>query len=318
MAATRLITSKACNLAVLLLAGGSLAACATATPEYAVRSSPGAKVNGHGQQPSGAGGIYKVGAPYQVGGIWYVPREQPGYEETGIASWYGDEFHMKPTANGETFDRGAVSAAHTTLPLPSIVEVTNLENGKSLKVRVNDRGPFVGGRVIDLSQEAARQLGYDRKGTAQVRVRYVGPAPLNSMPAAPQYAANTAPHAPPPASRPFIVTPSTPPNEAPQGYTPPPVKVAATALPPLAPAAPPAAVGLYKVQAGAFGDQANAQRAVSQLAGAGNAVIEPVSRDGTTLYRVMLQASADETQAWALRDQVAAYGFSDARVIRPF
>ena len=192
-------------------------------------------------------------------------------------------------------------------------------SGKSITVRVNDRGPFVGGRVIDLSHEAARQLDYDRKGTAQVRVRYVGPAPINSMPAAPQYAANTAPYAAAPTSRPFIVTPSTPPEYVSQGYTPPPVKVAATALPPLTPAAPAGAVGgVYKVQAGAFGDQANAQRAVSQLAGAGSAVIEPVNRDGVMLYRVMLQASADETQAWDLRDRVAAYGFSDARVIRPF
>jgi len=316
--------SHARNFIALLLGGVALAACAT--PQYAVREPAGGPgvVNGNGQQPSGAGGIYKIGEPYQVGGIWYVPREQPNYDETGTASWYGSEFNMRPTANGEVFDMNAPSAAHATLPLPSMVEVTNLENGKTIKVRVNDRGPFVGGRVIDLSQEAARQLGYDRKGTAQVRVRYLGPAPLNPMQANPQYAANATPApygAATAGAAPLLVTPSTPPDYAPQGYTPPPVKVAATALPPLAPASAPvsaASNAAYRIQAGAYGDQANAQRAVSQLAGAGSAVIEPVSRDGVTLYRVMLQASADESQAWALRDQVAAYGFADARVVRPF
>lgn len=330
MIATRQTLVRTGKLAIALLATASLAACATATPRYAARSPHSSTMPSSvtpGQQPSGAGGIYKVGQPYQVGGIWYVPREQPDYEETGIASWYGPEFHMKPTANGETFDMATVSAAHTTLPLPSIVEVTNLENGRKLNVRVNDRGPFVGGRVIDLSKEAARQLGYDQKGTAQVRVRYVGPAPLNSVTAPPQYAANTYGSSPAPyatgaaANRPFIVTPSTPPDEPLRPAVAAPAAVASSSLPPLKPAVTPAgyaSTGVYKVQAGAYGDQANAQRAVAQLSGAGNAVIEPVAHNGMTLYRVMLVASADEGQAWALRDVVAGYGFADARVVRPF
>ncbi len=322
---------------VLLLGSASLCACAT--PQYAVRQGPDG-VKSHGQQPSGAGGIYKVGEPYQVGGIWYVPREQPGYEETGTASFYGAEFDRRPTANGETFDMNALSAAHATLPLPSIVEVTNLDNGKKIDVRVNDRGPFVGGRVIDVSQGAARELGFEQQGTARVRVRYVGRAPLNGMDAPQQYAANTAPSpAPvygtaavtPAGARPFVVTPSTPPASEYSGMAAP-AKVTATALQPAsaapapvyssvparAPVVPAPTAATYRVQAGAFGDQANAARAVTQLQGAGPAVIEPVAMNGVTLYRVMLQASADEGQAWALRDQVAAYGFADARVIRPF
>lgn len=161
------------RLVVVLLAGAALAACATVEPRYPSRAQgPSAGL------PSGAAGERKVGKPYQVGGIWYVPREQPNYDEKGVASWYGDTFHLKATANGETFDMNGVSAAHTTLPLPSMVEVTNLDNGRKLVVRVNDRGPFVDNRIIDLSREAARQLGMDRAGLANVRVRYLGPAPL--------------------------------------------------------------------------------------------------------------------------------------------
>ncbi|MCW5760150.1 MAG: septal ring lytic transglycosylase RlpA family protein, partial [Phenylobacterium sp.] len=161
------------RLSLVLLAGASLAACATMEPRYPSRAT-GAQAG----LPAGAGGERKIGKPYQVGGIWYVPREQPDYDQVGVASWYGDAFHLKATANGETFDMNTVSAAHTTLPLPSMVEVTNLDNGRKLVVRVNDRGPFVDNRIIDLSREAARQLGMDRAGLANVRVRYVGPAPL--------------------------------------------------------------------------------------------------------------------------------------------
>ena len=110
----------------------------------------------------------------------HTPRDQPDYEAVGVASWYGAQFHNRRTADGELFDMDVPSAAHKTLPLPCIVEVTNLENGRKLQVRVNDRGPFVDGRVIDLSREAARQLGFYAKGTARVRVRYIGPAGTTS------------------------------------------------------------------------------------------------------------------------------------------
>jgi len=124
------------------------------------------------------GGRYQVGKPYKVAGNWYTPKDDPNYDSTGAASWYGPNFHGRHTANGEIFDQFALTAAHPTLPLPSYVRVTNLENNRSIVVRVNDRGPFVGGREIDLSKRAAEMLDYTNKGSARVRVKYVGKAPL--------------------------------------------------------------------------------------------------------------------------------------------
>ncbi len=118
-------------------------------------------------------GAYKVGRPYQIRNAWYYPKADYSYNETGIASWYGPGFHGKPTANGEAFDQNALTAAHRTLPMPSMVRVTNLDNGRSLKVRINDRGPFKNGRIIDLSRRAADLLGFRRQGTAKVRVEIV-------------------------------------------------------------------------------------------------------------------------------------------------
>lgn len=122
--------------------------------------------------PSGKGGYVKTGKPYKVRGQWYYPLASAnGYDKTGVASWYGTKFHGKKTANGERYDMHAMSAAHKTLPMPSMVRVTNLDNGRSVVVRVNDRGPFVKSRIIDLSYAAARALAYDKKGTARVRVQ---------------------------------------------------------------------------------------------------------------------------------------------------
>lgn len=118
-------------------------------------------------------GEYKVGQPYEIAGIWYYPKVDYSYSETGIASWYGPNFHGKRTANGEIFDQHAMTAAHRTLPMPSVVRVTNLENGRSIKVRINDRGPFKRGRIIDLSRRGAELLGFVSKGTAKVRVEIV-------------------------------------------------------------------------------------------------------------------------------------------------
>lgn len=132
---------------------------------------------GGGRIPFG-GGKYYVGNPYQVAGRWFTPREQPNYDRTGVASWYGEAFDRRMTANGEYFDMNTLTAAHATLPLPSYVLVTNLENNRNVVVRVNDRGPFVDSRVIDVSKRAADELGYRQKGTARVRVQYLGPAPL--------------------------------------------------------------------------------------------------------------------------------------------
>ncbi|MGB0554678.1 MAG: septal ring lytic transglycosylase RlpA family protein [Alphaproteobacteria bacterium] len=114
--------------------------------------------------------IYKVGKPYEINGIWYYPKVNYKYAETGIASWYGPNFHRKKTANGEIFDMNGVSAAHRTLPMPSLVRVTNLKSGRAINVRINDRGPFAHGRIIDLSRRAAQLLGFEHAGTAPVRV----------------------------------------------------------------------------------------------------------------------------------------------------
>lgn len=123
-------------------------------------------------------GRRKIGKPYQVGGRTYVPRHQPGYDTIGHASWYGPGFEGRATANGERFDSSRMTGAHPTLPLPSLVRVTNLANGRQVVVRINDRGPFVRGRIIDLSRRAAMELGFVQAGMARVRVQYIGPARL--------------------------------------------------------------------------------------------------------------------------------------------
>jgi rare lipoprotein A len=141
----------------------------------------------------GPGPHFKIGQPYKINGQWYHPAFVTEYEATGVASWYGESYHGRSTANGETYDMYALTAAHPTLQLPSVVEVVNLENGRSLVLRVNDRGPFVKHRLIDLSLAAARELGFERQGLAQVQVRYLGLARLDEAPIRPgerrQYAA---------------------------------------------------------------------------------------------------------------------------------
>jgi rare lipoprotein A len=124
------------------------------------------------------GGAYRVGKPYSVNGRTYVPADNPSYRFEGIASWYGRDFHGRLTANGEVYDMHSISAAHTTLPMPSYVRVTNLDNGRSIIVRINDRGPYHRNRVIDLSIGTAKALDFYSRGLARVRVEYVGPAPL--------------------------------------------------------------------------------------------------------------------------------------------
>lgn len=132
-----------------------------------------------------AGEPVKIGEPYIINGQWYYPKEQPNYDEVGMASWYGPQFHNKPTANGETFDMNKVTAAHKTLPLPSYVRVTNLANSRSLIVRINDRGPYADDRIIDLSRRTAQLLGFHEQGLQKVRVQLVnadGSLPKNQTP----------------------------------------------------------------------------------------------------------------------------------------
>lgn len=145
-------------------------------PKYGVSSSP--RVVALGENVPKGGGTYRIGKPYTIGGRIYVPEEDPNYRAEGMASWYGDDFHGRQTANGEVFDMMSLSAAHPTLPIPSYARVTNLRNGKSLIVRVNDRGPYHGNRLIDVSNKAAELLDFKANGVAKVRVEYVGRAPL--------------------------------------------------------------------------------------------------------------------------------------------
>jgi rare lipoprotein A len=156
-----------------------LAHCAgngSADPRYGVSAS--ARLVGPGEPVPKGGGYYRVGSPYTVGGRVYVPEDNPHYSAVGVASWYGEDFHGRATANGEIFDADSISAAHPTLPLPSYARVTNLSNGHSLIVRVNDRGPYAASRIIDVSRKTAHLLGFTVRGTAWVRVEYVGRAPL--------------------------------------------------------------------------------------------------------------------------------------------
>jgi rare lipoprotein A len=145
-------------------------------PKYGVSSSP--RVVAFGEPVPKGGGTYRVGKPYTVGGRVYVPEEDVNYREEGLASWYGDDFHGRLTANGEVFDMESLTAAHPTLPMPCYARVTNLANGKSLIVRVNDRGPYHGNRLIDVSNKAAELLEFKGNGVARVRVEYVARAPL--------------------------------------------------------------------------------------------------------------------------------------------
>ena len=145
-------------------------------PKYGVSASP--RVVQFGEPVPKGGGTYRVGKPYMVGGRTYSPEENAGYSAEGIASWYGEDFHGRQTANGEVYDMQSISAAHPTLPIPSYARVTNLANQRSIIVRVNDRGPYHAGRLIDVSVRTARLLGFQENGTARVRVDYVGRASL--------------------------------------------------------------------------------------------------------------------------------------------
>ena len=234
--------------------------------------------------------------PYQIRGRWYHPAEQPDYEETGLASWYGDQFHGRPTATGERFDMNALTAAHKTLPLPGLVEVTNLANDRRIVVRVNDRGPFVDGRIIDLSRGAADALDLRSAGVGEVRVRYLGPAPrlgggtvLHQAEARPP----SPPRARPPAPGPVPYLASAAPTPAP--------------APVAAPASAPA--GLW-VQAGAWSDARAARRAADHLGGGAT-----VDVAGVGLYRVLVGPWPDATAAERSRRAVVSRGYPEATTI---
>jgi rare lipoprotein A len=253
--------------------------------------------------PTVGAGKVKIGKPYEVLGVWYTPADDRSYDVTGIASWYGPGFHGLDTANGERYEMDALTAAHKTLPMPSYVEVTNLGNGRVLVVRINDRGPFVEGRIIDLSRRAAQLLGVDKAGTAKVRVRRVFPDAAQIAALAPLPQAVT-PLAPPPVA-----------TAAPVVAAAPPVAVATVDLPPAAapaPATAPPAPQLF-VQVAAVSDQGRAEWLRGFLAHYG-AVSVGAAPSG--LWRVRIGPLADTDSAASTLARVQAAGYSDAHVVR--
>ncbi len=268
----------------------------------------------------------RVGPPYEANGRWYVPTPEPGYSETGTASWYGPQFHGQRTASGETFDQEALTAAHPTLPIPSLVQVTNLENGREVIVRVNDRGPFVGERLIDLSRRSAEVLGFEQAGQARVHVRYLGPAPRRVN--ADGTPAPASPSSPPPFSGPVRSAAVEP--DGPRSLLPPPsaagednemdlagAPVGESAYSPPAPryTAPPPVDGGYFVQVGAFSDLANAHRARDAVSAAGPVVVDVRrSASGVELFRVRVGPWASAAEAETARRTLASMGYGETIV----
>ena len=313
----RTLNRKAWAAPLVVLA---LSACTTTPPPPAIEEEPPIVTSR---------GIYKIGDPYEVAGVWYYPREDLQYDQTGIGSWYGEEFHGRLTANGEIFDRNLITAAHPTLPMPVNARVTNLENGRSLVVRINDRGPFVNGRVIDLSEQAAELLGYRAQGTARVRVTFLGRADLDGNrtllagEATPEEIANAVPAAPTgvvasgalapvagaaiASERPVEALPQPVAQQAQSAAGLPGVDGQVTQLP------VPQLTGIY-IQAGAFSIFENADRVATELAFAG-ARISQIERDGMPLYRVRMGPYQDVATADAVLFNVQTSGHMDAQFV---
>lgn len=314
------------RLAVLLVAGMFLSACAET--QFLIHTAKRIKDT----EDSQSKGNYKVGNPYQIEGIWYYPHVDYEYEETGIASWYGPNFHGKPTANGEVFDMNELTAAHRTLPLPSLVEVTNLENGRKLKLRVNDRGPFAKGRIIDISRQGAQLLGFKVNGTAKVRVRILAPesrqlaaqakgdilltesgSPItvDKLPKA-DVASETL--APPPGADVAEVTQPTTTTVVAEPLESPAAQPLVTTPSQQVIQVPVVDTGIY-IQAGAFSQFDNANRVRAVLSQVGDVRISQVLVNGIDLYRVRLGPVANVAEADMLLDQIVGAGYTEARII---
>jgi rare lipoprotein A len=298
--------------------GFAVAGCATPRP------APPPPEN-HAVTVPRSAGVYKVGNPYQIDNVWYYPHEQPDYDETGIASWYGPTFYGKYTANGEMYDGNALTAAHRTLPMPVNVRVTNLENGKSIIVRVNDRGPYARGRIIDLSRHAAELLDVVQTGTARVRVTYLSRADLeggappppetppeiaSALPAAPTAKVDTSGLAIIPGA---AVAPSVKQSTLPAPPPPPPIQVAANQPTGQVTRVPvPVATHLY-VQVGAFSKLDNAKTLLSKLGG--DLRISTLQRNGQTLYRVRTGPLNSVEDADAALSRITGAGSNDAQIV---
>jgi len=322
------------NAVVLVAIGLTLAGCSSSSKKQTAKQDPFAGTGspiypGKGQVPWG-GGRYHVGKPYQVAGRWFEPKEQPNYDKKGTASWYGEAFNRRKTSNGEWFDMNRLTAAHATLPLPSYVKVTNLANGREVVVRVNDRGPFVDTRIIDLSKRTAEVLDFKNKGKAQVRVQYIGPAPLNDngshlvamnkelergTPMRKMIAAADRRKGKAPADS-VMVAEVKPPKKkvaAPEVQA----ETVAYETPAAESAPPPAAAEVsYYIQLGSFSDGENAARARDQFASVWPVQFIELSGAAGPVYRVRLGPIADSGDAQTALTDAQSAGFSDARLIR--
>jgi len=298
--------------AVLLAIGLIVTGCSSAKrdPFAGIGSPYYAKA---GPLPKG-GGRYLVGDSYEVAGVRFTPKEQPNYDKSGVASWYGPQFHRRMTSNGEWFDMNELTAAHATLPLPSYAKVTNLENGRTVVVRINDRGPFVGTRIIDMSRRSAEVLGYKPKGTAKVRVQYIGPAPLNDqgqqLAALNQELRNgtsvrqmTALLNGDAINRPTQLAAAEPDYDSDQPE------------PTIASATNDYQSPQYFVQVGSFADPYNAERAREELADSGPVQVEQLIGVAGPLYRVRIGPIRNEDQAQVALRQAVDLGHPDARLI---
>ena len=272
---------------------------------------------------------YKLGNPYLVAGTKYFPRFEPNYNETGIASWYGEPFHGRATANGERYNMNALTAAHKTMPMSATLRVTNLEHGRTLMLRVNDRGPFVSGRVIDISRRGAQLLGFYRKGTAKVRVEFIEFAPLIEKVKAPLtdpgdgivagdtpgrrmsadelMEAESAPFGDrPDISTQYLDAPMT--TGKLSGIE----NDALTAQPD--PGNGTVLSGMF-IQLGAFAERSNAVRLARQLNHISPSVISAANVNGITWFRVRMGPLANLAQANILLERTVSAGYPNARLI---
>lgn len=294
-----------------------LSSCA----EIELASHFGKKLTGGAQSK----GHYKVGSPYTIKGVRYYPAVDYDYDKRGVASWYGPGFHGKQTANGEIYDQNELTAAHKTLPLPSIVRVTNLENGRSLIVRVNDRGPYAHGRIIDMSKRSAELLGFKRQGVAKVRVqvleaesRMVAQVAQNGqdtrgMEVPMNKASYKSPKVqvasakPPQVNQPVSLTTNN------QITTPGHVKAGNFYPDSMVSEYPVNSKGVF-VQTGAFSSRESAMKQASSLDMFGRAQIHPVTVDNVTYYRVRFPAHS-VPEADSLLESVIAQGHNNARIV---
>ncbi|MAN80487.1 MAG: hypothetical protein CMM77_05295 [Rhodospirillaceae bacterium] len=288
------------------------------------------------QGAAGTSGIYKVGTPYQISGTWYYPAEEWDYDETGIASWYGADFHGKDTANGESYDMNDLTAAHRTLPMPSFVRVINLENGRSVVLRVNDRGPFAKGRIIDVSRRGAQLLGFKEQGTARVRVQILAdrsqalkaqmlgqesiaehgsPIQVDKLPKA-SVSAESLPPPPGGQAAPQPVTPADQgPASAPSSQIAAAEEIRPGTLP--EPEVTTVAVGPTNifVQAGAFTNYQNAMKTKILISRVSPASISHVLINNKDFYRVRVGPLASVEDADRALEQLQAIGYPGARII---